>query len=146
MASELISRAFNSFNNDNYNDAEVLCRGIMDSADNESHLMAFYLLGLIALERGDIENALNHLRTVVASSPLFAVFYHNYGVALVRAGDMEKAIACFHQAVALDPGSTVRSYPPTWRNLSDGTLLFDPGFVIDKAYAEAAKIVKLYMN
>ncbi|CAK0757896.1 putative TPR_REGION domain-containing protein [Gammaproteobacteria bacterium] len=146
MSLEIISNAFAHYATGKRTEAKDLCGEILRDKNSPSHLLAMYLLGIIALDEGDLDNALNYLRIAVSSSPLFAAFYHNYGVALMRHGDTEKAIACFHQAVALDPGASAHAYSPTWRNLGDGTLLFEPGFSIDLAYAESAKILQLYLK
>ena len=145
MTAELISSAFSQYNAGNHEGAESLCRSVLENPDGSHHVFAVYLIGVIALEKGDLETAVSNLGRAAASSPLVSAFFHNYGVALMRAGDTEKAFACFHQAVALEPASPARAHAPTWRNLGNGALLFEPGFVIDRAYAESAGIVPLHL-
>jgi len=92
------------------------------------------------LERGDVGSSLPILRYAAASSIFDSNIRHNYGVALMRAGKVEDAIACFHHALALDSRSLARPHPPVWRDAGNGALVLDFGFVIDKAYAESARI------
>jgi len=64
---------------------------------------AVHLLGVIALQRGDLAAAETLLGRAVALDPNNAKYHNNYGVAAERRGDVGEAAARFAKAAAIDP-------------------------------------------
>jgi tetratricopeptide (TPR) repeat protein len=143
MSQEIISNAFHYYLEGNFAEAAKLCGVILvesQDIDGYSKARIANLLGIMLLERGDAASALPLLRFAALSSSFIPEFYHNYGIALMRAGHEEDAIACFQHAIAIGPESPMRAHPPLWRSNEDGTLILELGFTIDRAYAESAQI------
>jgi tetratricopeptide (TPR) repeat protein len=64
---------------------------------------ALHLLGVIALQVGRHELAIEQIRAALRASPNLAEAHGNLGVALAAIGRQQEAVACFRQAVALKP-------------------------------------------
>ncbi len=138
MPQDVVALALRSYCAGSVDEAERLCRESLDGSDVVSGTVLRTLLGGIALDRGDVSAALSCLSAVVQRTQFSSDAYHNYGVALMRAGRREEAEACFHQAIVLAPASPWRLHRPLWRDLGDGTLLFDLGFTVDLLVMESA--------
>lgn len=83
-------------------EAERLCRQILQR--QPGHGDALHMLGILALQRGEPDVALELLRAASARMPTNAYTYFNLGDALGAKGLFDEAIAALRQALALDPG------------------------------------------
>jgi Flp pilus assembly protein TadD len=68
--------------------------------------------GAEELQAGQIDNALEWLRTAVQLDPLLPHTWVNYGVGLRRAGDAQGAEECYRKALEIDPRT-----PSAYQNL-----------------------------
>ncbi|MDX1432635.1 MAG: tetratricopeptide repeat protein [Gammaproteobacteria bacterium] len=68
------------------------------------HPDALNLLAIVAMEAGDYESAVAHLRRAIAVAGAVAQFHCHLGNALQGAGDLDAAAGAYRQAVALEPG------------------------------------------
>jgi tetratricopeptide (TPR) repeat protein len=66
-------------------------------------LEASYLLGLLLLQEGDAEQAVEHLQKVAQQEPENASYLCNLGVAMLRARRADEAVAYLKQALELRP-------------------------------------------
>jgi SAM-dependent methyltransferase/tetratricopeptide (TPR) repeat protein len=82
-------------------DAEALCRAVL--ARDGRHAGSLHLLGVIAMQRGLLDEAVAHFRKVAEARPDIAVGHHSLGKALAAAGRLEGAAAAFARALALNP-------------------------------------------
>jgi predicted O-linked N-acetylglucosamine transferase (SPINDLY family) len=64
---------------------------------------ALYLLGEIALQRGDPDGAIEHIERAIALAASVASFHFSLGCALQNAGRLEAAIRSYRRALELDP-------------------------------------------
>lgn len=62
-----------------------------------------YRNGLSLLEDGDIDEAVDHWKSLSESENAFAGVWSNYGLALFRQGDMTGALFAYESAQAIDP-------------------------------------------
>lgn len=81
-------------------EAERLCRLILTT--RPGHAGALYLMGVIALEAGKPEPALELLSRAVAIDPDDAYHHLNFGVALFQTGRHAAALESYDQAIARD--------------------------------------------
>jgi protein O-GlcNAc transferase len=81
-------------------------------ADRPAQPDALHFSALIALQRGDKENAVARLALAAAAAPERAVIHNDLGAALRLAGRLPEAAAALEQATSLDP-----SYADAWNNL-----------------------------
>ena len=84
-----------------YTDIETLWNATLSR--NPGAFLAHNNLGLILLERGQVDEAVAHFQKALESQPRFAESHSNLGNALLRKGQLDKAIAHHRQAVELDP-------------------------------------------
>src|SRR5690606_40131046 len=66
------------------------------------HADALHLLGVIALQTGNLEPALSLIQRAVALRPDAAVCRNNLGQVLERLGRDDEAARCYEAAIALD--------------------------------------------
>ncbi|HYG89062.1 MAG TPA: tetratricopeptide repeat protein [Azospirillum sp.] len=119
--------------------AERIGRDLL--ATHPSHPAVLAVLALTAQSRGESGEALGLVRRAIARAALSADLYHNAGVILTALGRLEEAADHFHQAAVLDPALAPQPARPSWREGEDGALDFDPGFVVDEAYARTARLI-----
>ena len=68
-----------------------------------NHYDALHLLGIIALQTNNHQQAVDLIRKAIAINPSFAEAYNNKGNALRELKQLEPAIASFDQATAINP-------------------------------------------
>ena len=84
-----------------WRDGETLFRhAIMVTGDN---YLAQNNLGSALLERGQVDEAIAHLREAIKADPAYATAHSNLGAALVKKGQAEEAIGCLREALRLNP-------------------------------------------
>jgi Flp pilus assembly protein TadD len=81
--------------------AEATCRGVLKGEPNQGD--ALNILGMLALQSGRIDEAVEVLGRAVAANPLAVSFHSNLGMALSTKGRLDDAIAEFRRAIALKP-------------------------------------------
>ncbi len=64
---------------------------------------ALHLLGVLALQRGCSDDAIEHIRTAIGLDPAEAAWHYNLGNALQQAGRLDEAAASYGEAVRLAP-------------------------------------------
>ena len=74
-------------------------------AAEPGHTDSLHLLGVIALQNGRHDLALDLIGQALAVAPQHAVYHLNLGNALLPLGRAEEAAACYRQAITLDPAS-----------------------------------------
>lgn len=72
-------------------------------AGQPDHYDALHLLGVLALQAGDFERAVDLIGKAVAIHPHNFGFYINYGSALKKLMRLDAALASFDKAIALNP-------------------------------------------
>ena len=91
-------------------EAETICRGELQ--DMPGNAEALHLLGLIALQRGDADQAVRLISQAVAAAPQEAKYHINLSAVLSQAGRNEDAMATARRVVALHA-----DYPEAHNNL-----------------------------
>jgi tetratricopeptide (TPR) repeat protein len=99
--SQTLQSALQFHQSGNLQQAELLYRQILQS--NPLHFDALHLLGVIALQLGRHELAIEQIRTALRARPNHAEAHNNLGSALAAIGQLPEAVACFRQAVLLKP-------------------------------------------
>jgi len=105
------------------------------------HADSLHLLGVIALQTGNLEAALALIQRAVALRPDAAPCRNNLGQVLERLGREDEAARCYEAAIALDPG-----YAEPYNNLglvrarqdrtTDAEALYRQAIGLAPAYAE----------
>ena len=78
-----------------------ICHSLTES--DPANFRAFHLLGVMAIEIGEYEQAVELLMQALEIFPLYAEAYGNLGIALEKLDLIEDAIFCFQKAVEIDP-------------------------------------------
>jgi protein O-GlcNAc transferase len=87
--------------NGNLNEAVRTCFDVLSREPKNAE--ALHLLGLIALQSGRLDMAIDFMRQSIAVAPQVAHFHTNLGAALQKKGRLNESIAEYRQAIALDP-------------------------------------------
>lgn len=82
-------------------DAQAICRQIL--VHQPDHTATLLLCAQLAHEQGQVDEAIQLLRRLMALQPAVAEYPGNLGVVLATAGRLDEAVAAFRQAVALRP-------------------------------------------
>lgn len=80
-------------------EAEGIYREIL--AQEPTHAGAVHHLGLIALQRGDVDVAIELIAKAIALQPQYAEAHCNLGNALRGAGKLDEAAAAYREAIRL---------------------------------------------
>lgn len=123
-ARELFERAFGAHRSGDLNCAESLYQQILSAEPENVHVA--HLLGVIALQKGEFQQACELIEAAIDRDPVHAPFHCNLGEAYRLLGELDKAEKCFLAALEREPG-----YPQALTNL--GTTLHQRGH-----YAQAA--------
>jgi len=83
-------------------EAEGIYKQILAADPNNAH--ALHLLGVLASQVGQGEQALEFIRRAIALNPTAAPYHANLGAALATLGRYEEAIEEYHRALLLQPG------------------------------------------
>jgi tetratricopeptide (TPR) repeat protein len=82
-------------------EAEAIYRDIL--ANDAQHADSLHLLGMIELQRGHHDVAVQMIDQAIAINPKEAAYHSNLGTILQAQGKLNEAIACFERALALKP-------------------------------------------
>jgi predicted O-linked N-acetylglucosamine transferase (SPINDLY family) len=117
-------------------------RGYREILQREpEHADALHLLGVIALQAGDLTSALTLVQRAVALRPDAAVSRNNLGQVLERLGNDDEAGRCYEAAIALDPGyaeahNNLGLVRARQDRLTDAEALYRKAIDLDASYAE----------
>lgn len=81
--------------------ARVICEEIL--RDEGARAEAWHLLGLIAYQTGNIEQAAEFIGKAVVLDPSNTLFHYHRGLVFQTAQNLEAAIACYDRAIAIAP-------------------------------------------
>ena len=98
---QLLQRAASFYARGNLHAAEVSCRQLLQLHPAQAD--ALHILGLVALRRGDRQDALDHIRKAIAADPNRPQPHNSLGVLLKQTGDAGAAESAFRTAIALQP-------------------------------------------
>jgi tetratricopeptide (TPR) repeat protein len=73
-------------------------------AEVPDHAPSLHLLGVVALQIGQGQAAVNLIRAAIEADPAVAAYRNDLGEALRLGGDAEGAAACFENLIAHEPG------------------------------------------
>jgi tetratricopeptide (TPR) repeat protein len=79
-------------------------------AHHPLHAGAHHLLGIIAIQRGDHQKAVELLHQSIGLDPTAEQAHNNLGIALAGLGRLDEAIASMRKATELSPGFAVADY------------------------------------
>jgi tetratricopeptide (TPR) repeat protein len=82
-------------------EAEALYRQILQR--DPEHVDALHLLGIVALQTGHCDQAVNYLGKAVERNPKVPDYHYNLGLAFAGLGKPDEAVSHFRQAIALKP-------------------------------------------
>ena len=105
------------------------------------HADSLHLLGVIALQAGDLNAALALVERAVALRPDAAVCRNNLGQVLERLGNDDEGARCYEAAIALDPGyaeahNNLGLVRARQDRLTDAEALYRRAIDLDPKYAE----------
>lgn len=100
-ADTALQMAIAQFSAGRMTEAEANCRAILMA--NPRQAQALQILGCIALQRGNAEDAVEHLRRSAAAAPRVAEPRSNLGAALLAKKQFKEAIATLKDAIKIDP-------------------------------------------
>lgn len=81
--------------------AAVLCRQVLESEPDNAE--ALNLLGVLHMEKRQLQRAAELIRGAVQKNPLSATFHNNLGSVYLALGAVDNAIVSFRNAIALKP-------------------------------------------
>ncbi|MDP6598300.1 MAG: tetratricopeptide repeat protein [Candidatus Poribacteria bacterium] len=97
---DLEAQAITLHRSDQLTAAGNICRSLIES--DPANFRAFHLLGVMAIEIEEYEQAVELLMQALEIFPLYAEAYGNLGIALEKLDLIEDAIFCFQKAVEID--------------------------------------------
>lgn len=98
---KVLKLAFAEHNAGRHDEAEALCRTLVNSGCTDARL--FFLLGMILHKTGRDTEAVEYLERAVALQPKDARIFSGLGLAWQKLGDLAKASAFFGRATELEP-------------------------------------------
>jgi tetratricopeptide (TPR) repeat protein len=101
MNNNLIQSAFDQYKSGNLEQAESICRGILEAEPDNAE--AYHLLGLVFYRLGDYRKALKNVRKAVRLDESNADAFFDLGNILQEEGQTAKAITNYRKAVKLNP-------------------------------------------
>jgi len=107
-------------------EAEAIYRQLLAVAPQ--HADALHMLGVISLQCGQDEAAVEMIQEAIALAPTLAAAHSNLGEAYRKLGRRDKAVAAYRRAIELRP-----CYPEAFSNL--GNVLMEQGWLDDAVAA-----------
>ena len=95
------ARAVDAHRRGQLGEAEQLCRSVLRS--DARHFGARYMLGIIALQRGDFVSAESEIARALQIDSKVAPAHRDHGLALARLERLPEALTAFERAIALKP-------------------------------------------
>ena len=137
---ELLSSAMEAHRKGNLSDAETKYRHYLIEYPKDANVL--HNLGVIGLQTGHGEAALELFHKAVAVDPNFADAYCNMGLTLKQLGRADEAINAYRQAIELAPDmaeahSNLGVLQNQTGQLDDAAKAFQQAINIDPAYADA---------
>jgi len=117
-------------------EAEKIYRQVL--AQHPDHPDALHLSGVLAIQAGQLDTAVDFIRRAIAVCSTNAIYYSNLGKALKDLGQLDEAIASYRQAIQLEP-----HFAEAYNNL--GIALADAGH-LDEAIAADQQSIRLNPN
>ena len=114
-------------------EARALCQRVLDAQPNEPN--ALHLLGLVALQSGNVTDAIEQLRRAVKLAPDVALYHTNLGEMCRLAGRLEEAVTHGRRALDLKP-----DYPEALNNLGNALRALNRLDEAECAYRRAVEI------
>lgn len=128
-----IQSAFENYQAGNFEEAENICREILNVQPGDTEVL--HLLGLISHKLGNYDSALENIKKAIKLNPNDADAYYDLGNVLQEKGEITKAVTNYKKAIKFNPG-----HVEAYNNM--GIALHD-NMQIDKAiksYKQAIKI------
>ena len=97
----LFEDAYNLLRDAKFDDAEENLKKILELDDN--HADALYLMGMLRLQTGYVDNALTFLNRAISANPQKANYYNDTALVYQQAGMLENALKFFNKAIDLEP-------------------------------------------
>ncbi|NDG42601.1 MAG: tetratricopeptide repeat protein, partial [Betaproteobacteria bacterium] len=82
-------------------EAETLFKACLEA--NASDALALYSLGVIFLNRREVDAALHVMDRGIKAAPRYSPMWFGHGMVLTAAGRSEEALVSYQQAIAIDP-------------------------------------------
>jgi len=96
----MLQRSIRHFENNRLSDARNLLKKIIQIKPNQPD--AFHLLGIIANQSGEQNNAIMLIRKAIKLNPKIELFYRNLALILISAGKNTEAISALKKAIHLN--------------------------------------------
>jgi len=128
-----LNTAIQYFQLGNLQQAEEICRQILQQHPNQSDTLN--LLGLIAYQNGQYDNAVYYFGRAIRTSPQIYSYYNNLGLSFLYKGCLNDAIENFKKSIELRP-----DYAKAYNNLG---IAFANKGIIDDAIENFEKALRL---
>ena len=102
VADDPLNRAMELHQSGKLDEAERLYQEMLSARPDDADVL--HLLGLVALQRGQIEPAIRSISAAIRANDKPAIFHANLGEAYRAAGQLAAAKASYQSALALAPG------------------------------------------
>ena len=138
---ERLAQALTLHGDGRLGEAEAIYRSVL--AADSGHFAALLHLGVLRLQQGSHEDALELLRQALRRNPQSAEAHSNLAAALDLAGRPEEAVLAYEEALAIDPDRPEAHYGlgaslHALRRFDEAIACYERALVIDPDYAEAS--------
>ena len=121
-------------------EAQVLCERLI--GEQPGNFEAIHILGVIALQGGDLARAVALIGQAITLCPANADFHSNHGMALAESGQHAAAIAAYDRAIALRPATAEIHYNRAallqgLERWTDALAAYDRAIALEPGFAEA---------
>ena len=97
----LLEHAYNLLLDAKFDDAEKNLKKVLELDVN--HADALYLLGMLKLKTGNVEDALTYLNSAISANPLKASYSNDIALVYQQVGMLENSLKFFNKAIELEP-------------------------------------------
>ncbi|MBW4577942.1 MAG: tetratricopeptide repeat-containing glycosyltransferase family protein [Aphanothece sp. CMT-3BRIN-NPC111] len=120
--------------------AEQIYRQVLQQQPH--HAQALHLLGLLGLQVGKYEIAIEYISKAIEANPSNSAFHNNLGVVFKKVGTVEEAIVCYQKALELNPKDASCHYNlgnlfRQREQLEEATVCYQEAVAIQPEYFEA---------
>ena len=116
-----------------WRDNETVTRHAIETVPGD--WIAQHQMGIMLLDRGDIDRGEFHLRESIRLNPGFSYAHYNLGIAMIRKGKLREAIGCFEKSARFSPG-----FFDAHCNIGDAWLLLGNAVEAERHYFRAIQI------